>query len=254
VASCASWVAESAQWLKDFPIYDRSEISREWVNPYLYFDVLSKMAPKDALLISDCGGNLSWTVQGFAPRGEQRIVSAMGNSPMGYSFPAAIGAHFAAPGKPLYCIIGDGGLQINLQEFQTIVHYKIPMKLMILNNHGYGIIKQFQDLYLGSRYIATGEGYSCPDYSKLSSAYGIPYVCINNDHEVEAKLASALAMPGPVVIDVQMKEDQRIEPKLGWGKPIEDQLPLLPRDVFEKHMHIQPLVEEVKKQATNEIN
>ena len=128
------------------------------MNPYVFMDRLSNKLKKDDVIVTDDGAHLTWTIQGFKIKEGQRLFSAFGNSPMGYAFPAAIGASIALNRKKIICIDGDGSIQINLQELQTMIAQKLPIKLFILNNDGYGIIKQFQELYLNKRFEATGKG------------------------------------------------------------------------------------------------
>ena len=251
-SSSSEWLTLTKRWLEELHDYDRKPAAVGFVDPYAFFEVLGEVAPPDAVLVTDCGANLTWTIQGFEPRSSQRVISAYGNSPMGYSMAAAMGAHFAAPERPLLCVIGDGGLQMNIQDLQTVRHYGIPLKLLILNNRGYGIIKQFQELYLEGRYVATGEGYSCPDFADIAGAYGLGYERLSDIADAHGLLERVLDDPGPTIVDVWLAEDQKIEPKLGWGKPIEDQLPLLPRDVFSRFMLVEPF--EDTTTTKNEIN
>jgi acetolactate synthase-1/2/3 large subunit len=250
--SSTEWLLLTKRWMDELANYDRKAAVAGFVDPYDFFEVLAEVAPRDAVLVTDCGANLTWTIQGFAPKGSQRVISAFGNSPMGYSMAASMGAHFANPERPIMCVIGDGGLQMNIQDLQTIRHYAIPLKLFILNNRGYGIIKQFQDLYLDGRHVATGEGYSCPDFADIAKAYGMGYERLTDLSDAGGMLERVLASEGPTIVDVWLTDDQKIEPKLGWGKPIEDQLPLMPRDAFSRYMLIDPF-DDVST-ATNEIN
>jgi acetolactate synthase-1/2/3 large subunit len=142
---------------------------------------------------------------------------------MGYSLPAAIGAYFADPKKSVLCFIGDGGIQMNIQELQTIYHYKIPVKIIILNNRGYGIIKQFQDAYFESRYVATGDGYSQPDFGDISKAYQIKYSRVTSLSEIDKHLSNKIAEPE--IIDVILPEHALITPKLEMGKSFSNQFP-----------------------------
>jgi acetolactate synthase-1/2/3 large subunit len=128
---------------------------------------------------------------------------------MGYSLPAAIGAQIANPEKEVYCFIGDGGLQMNIQELQTIDNYNLPIKIIILNNFGYGIIKQFQDSYFGSRYHATGKGYSAPNFEKIAQAYNFKYNSIKSMKELNG-LAFAKEK---TIIDVHLPPGALITPK-----------------------------------------
>lgn len=247
----SNWMKTTTQWKSELPVYDKSRMEKSVVNPYRFFDELSEKLEDNAFMIADTGATLTWMIQGLKVKKGQRVTSAFGNSPMGYALPAAIGAWFAEK-RPVYCVIGDGGFQINIQELQTLVNYGIPVRVIIMNNQGYGIIKQFQDLYLEGRHIATGEGYSCPDFSKIAEAYGVRCVRVENDSQITDSLKELDGVTGPVMFDVNVQPTERLEPKLGWGRPIEDQLPLLDREQFQKYMLIEPL--EMSRSHGNEIN
>ena len=247
----SNWMKTATQWKSELPVYDKARMEKSIVNPYRFFDELSDKLEDNAFLIADTGATLTWMIQGLKVKKGQRVTSAFGNSPMGYALPAAIGAWFAEK-RPVYCVIGDGGFQINIQELQTLVNYGIPVRVIIMNNQGYGIIKQFQDLYLEGRHIATGEGYSCPDFSKIAEAYGVRCVRVENDSQITGSLKELDGVTGPVMFDVNVQPTERLEPKLGWGRPIEDQLPLLDREQFQKYMLIEPL--EMSRSHGNEIN
>jgi acetolactate synthase-1/2/3 large subunit len=204
--------------------------------------VLSEESGFDDIIITDAGGNLTWTMQGFAVKEGQQLFSAFGHSPMGYSLPAAIGASFALDKKPIICIIGDGGIQINIQELQTIFYYHLPIKIFVINNNSYGIIKQFQDVWLESRYEAScpEKGCSFPDFIKVAQAYGIATEVIENHIELKDKIKKILTADEPILCDVRIPPDQKIIPKLEFGRPIEDSAPLLDRDEFSANIIVKP--------------
>ena len=170
----------------------------------------------------------------------QKLFSAFGNSPMGYAFPASIGASICMKKGKVICIDGDGSIQINIQELQTIVANKLPVKLILLNNNGYGIIKQFQELYLNKRYEATipSSGVTNPNFKKISKAYGINYTLIKNHKNIKNILKKPINSKKAEIIEVILKPDQKIIPKLQFGNPIEDLSPLLPREEFNKNMFV----------------
>jgi len=145
--------------------------------------------------------------------------------------------------QPVVCLIGDGGLQMNIQELQTIFHYKLPVKLFILNNFSYGSLTQFQDELFGSRYEASipDKGYSFPDFVKVAEAYGLLTEKIANHDEINNKVDFVLNSPGPVVCNVMIDEDSRVLPKTIFGNPIEDQAPLLDRREFSENMIVAPI-------------
>jgi acetolactate synthase-1/2/3 large subunit len=197
--------------------------------------------------VSDTGAHLAWTVQAFQIKKGQRLFSAFGNSPMGYAYPAALGASIACNKKKrVVCIEGDGGIQVNIQELQTMVCNNIPVKLFIINNNGYGIIKQFQELYIDKRYEATipSKGVTNPNFKKISKAYGINYNEIRNNKEINRVLDKVLSSKQAEFINVFVNPNQKIIPKLQFGKPIEDLSPLLSRSEFKKNMTVPCLNED----------
>lgn len=238
------WKQQTRGWVHDYPSvlpgwYRRKTL----VDPYVFIRTLSETLDNKAIVVTDCGANLTWTIQAFHVKQGQRLFSAMGNSPMGYSMAAAMGASIALGKRPIICIIGDGGLQINIQELQTIMRYRIPLKVFILNNHSYGIIKQFQDLYFGGKYEATipKTGYSVPDFVKIIKAYGLACTSIKTHKEMPGVLRWVLRRRGPVFCDVVVPDGAQLIPKLEFGKPIEDLSPLLPREELMRNMIIPPI-------------
>jgi len=237
----SSWIKKVKEWKAKYPIcLPEYYKQKKLVNPYVFIKTLSEELGEGEVIITDAGGNLTWTMQTFETKEGQRLFSAFGNSPMGYSFPASIGASICLNKKPIVCIIGDGGFQINIQELETVVNYKLPIKIFIMNNHCYGIIKQFQDMYFGSRYIASDKehGYSCPDFVKIARAYGIKAMSITNHKDLRKKIRTVLKSKGAVVCDVVMRDDEKLIPKLEFGKPIEDLTPYLDRKEFLANMII----------------
>ena len=208
----------------------------------MFVEELSKQLKRNDIIIPDDGGHLTWFMQAFKTKLGQRVFSAFGNSPMGYSFPAAIGASIAKNKQRVICIDGDGSFQINMQELQTVVNEKLPIKIFIFNNGGYGIIKQFQSLYLGKRYNASGIGVSAPNYKKIAKAYNIKYLSVKKDKDSRNIIKQSLVSKKAVIIEVFIHPNQKIMPKLAFGCPIEDLEPRLDRKEFLKQMIIKPII------------
>jgi len=201
--------------------FDQS-VEVEEFNPYRAVRIAQSKFEENSIVVSDCGANLCWVYQSYLPD-SSFLFTAGGNSPMGYSLPAAIGAQLTNPKKKVYCFIGDGGLQMNIQEFQTLVSYNLPITVFIQNNFGYGIIKQFQDAYFDSRYYATGEGYSTPNFESVIKAYNIPYFLVKSEKDFQA-----LSIPsGFSVIDLQFPSGSLITPKTEMNRFIHDQFPYI---------------------------
>jgi acetolactate synthase-1/2/3 large subunit len=199
--------------------FEASSKSRS-LNPYDAVIKIQEKFKKNSIVVSDCGANLCWVYQAFKPD-SSFLFTAGGNSPMGYSLPAAIGAKLLNPKSDVYCFIGDGGMQMNIQELQTIKQYALNIKIFIQNNFGYGIIKQFQDAYFKGRYFASGEGYSQPDFKKIASAYAIEYNVLKSIRDIDKiKFTSS-----PQVFDLFLSPDSLITPKTEVDRFIHDQFP-----------------------------
>ena len=241
-----NWLNKCKNWKKKYPLILKEFYKeKKHVNPYVLMGKISKILSNKDIIIADDGGHLTWTIQSFKVKYGQKLFSAFGNSPMGYSLPASIGASIVKNKKRIICIDGDGSIQINLQELHTIDKLKLPIKIFILNNNGFGIIKQFQELYLKKRYEASGKGVSNPNFKKIANAFNINYNLIKN-HDDLNKLKKILNSKNAEIIEVNLKDDQKIIPKLQFGNPIEDLSPLLPRDEFLNNMDI-PLTKRDKK-------
>jgi acetolactate synthase-1/2/3 large subunit len=168
------------------------------------------------------------------------LFSAFGNSPMGYAFPASIGASIALNKKRIICIDGDGSIQINIQELQTMISNQLPIKIIIINNDGYGIIKQFQELYLNKRYEAVDsqKGVTNPNFLKIAKAYGIKYSEVKNNSNIDKVLRNTIKSKNAEFINVFVDPNQKIIPKLTFGSPLEDLSPQLSRQEFNENMII----------------
>jgi acetolactate synthase-1/2/3 large subunit len=238
------WTKKALEWKKKYPIVLQAyRNQKKFVNPYVFMEKLSKCIKDNEIIITDDGAHLTWTIQGMKIIKKQRLFSAFGNSPMGYAFPASLGASIALKKKRIICIDGDGSIQVNIQELHTMVVNKLPIKIFIMNNDGYGIIKQFQKLYLGGRLEASGKGVSNPNFKKICNGFGVSYLEIKNNNEIDKIVKKALSSKKPEFINVFIEPNQEIIPKLGFGSPIEDQLPKIPRKEFNQNM----LVKIVKK-------
>ena len=244
--SKTKWLNKCIVWKKKYPIVQKNYYKeKKFVNPYIFIKYLSDVLNRKDIVIADDGGHLTWTIQAFKVKYGQKLFSAFGNSPMGYSLPASIGASVAKNNSRIICIDGDGSIQINLQELHTVDKLKLPIKIFILNNDGYGIIKQFQELYLGKRFEASGKGVSNPNFKKISEAFNIRYNIIRNHKDLK-KLKNIINSKKPEIIEVILKGDQKIIPKLQFGNPIEDMSPLLPRKEFFENMEIKTIKRDKK--------
>ncbi|MFC1754811.1 thiamine pyrophosphate-binding protein [Thermoproteota archaeon] len=244
VKDVSDWIKRIDEWKSRYPICPREYFDeKEYINPYVFMDTLSKESKQGDIVITDAGANLTWTMQSYRVKKGQRLFSAFNHSPMGYSLPAAFGASLAAK-KPVICIIGDGGIQMNIQELASIKYHNLPIHIFVFNNNGYGIMQQTQDTWLGSRYVASNpdSGVPIPDFIEIAKAYGIPTLVIKNHQELRQGIRKTLDhTSGPILCNVRIEQHYKIKPKLEFGKPIEDSSPLLDRKEFLQNMIVEPL-------------
>src|SRR5580700_6309072 len=210
----ASWVAWCRERVQRYPVVqDRQRQPGPPLNPYYFVEQLSANLADDDVIV--CGNASSCIVpfQTIRLRKNQRLFSNSGSASMGYDLPAAIGAAFARPGKRVICLAGDGSIQMNIQELQTVVHHRLPLKIFVLNNSGYLSMRMTQSGFFGR---LTGEsassGASLPDMVKVACAYGIPSIRIDREAQL-TQIDLALAADGPALIDVVLDPNQEFEPR-----------------------------------------
>lgn len=214
------------------------------VNPYVFIDRMTRAITENESIICGNGSACVVTFQGAHIKEGTRLFTNSGCAAMGYGFPAAIGCAVAKKGERVICIDGDGSFQMNIQEMQTVIYNKLNLKTFIMNNNGYHSIRQtqtnlFQPPLVG---VCDGNGLSFPDLEKLSWAYGMRYVKIDNSDDIEAKVKEVLEGDDPVLCEVVLSDKQTFVPKLSSkvlpdGKivspPIEDMFPFLDREEFD---------------------
>jgi len=208
------------------------------IDPNQFMEILSAASGEGDIVTLDVGQNQMWAAQSFLLKKGQRMLASGGMGAMGFALPAALGAAIAAPGTRVIAIAGDGGIQVNIQDLDTIVQHRLPVKVVVLNNGCLGMVRQFQDMYFGGRQQSTVVGYGCPDLGKIAEAYGIPALKIASCPEAEQYLAGALNQEGPVFIEVMLERATCVNPKLVVNRPIEDMSPELDRDVLAGEMLI----------------
>jgi len=237
------WLKKCLEWKKTYdPVKQHYYKNTNIVQPYVFIRELSKKMKKNDIFVADCGGNIVTCNHSFETQKGQRYFTNNGNSPMGFSFSGAIGAFFADPSRKIVCVIGDRGMNMNIQELQTIKNYKIKIKTIILNNHIYGITKAFQETNFDGQSEACGPiGYSPPDFIEISKAYGMKTLTINNNSEIEEKINELLMSDESIVVDVNCHEYHTYEPRvIGWSTPIEQMFPYIDKKEFRENMYIEP--------------
>jgi acetolactate synthase-1/2/3 large subunit len=250
----SAWVKKCMHWKEKYgPLPGEIRCQASPICSYNLFDRLSGLLGGKDVVIADAGTVYCILSQAFRVRQGQRAITPACLGTMGLSLPLAIGAYYAAPGANVVAVTGDGSLQMNIQELQTLVHYRIPIKLFVVNNDGYVSIRNSQDTYFQGRYLGSSpeSGVSCPDLSKIAWAYGIKYVSMKDQREMDEKLAGVLRHSGgPIICEVFTNASQKIMPSVSTREmpdgslvsmPLEDMWPFIPRDEFEREMVIEPL-------------
>jgi len=208
-----SWINECNEINRAPKVLDRHRNSKEYVSNYHFIEQLSKVLPLDHDVITSNGSANVITMQVLELKGKQRLITNTGCAPMGYGLPAAIGA---AVNHNIVCIEGDGSLHFNIHELQTMKHYDLPIKLIILNNDGYLSIKVSQKTFFEGRYVASekNSGVTLPNYEKLIKAYDLPYFQIKSHHEIPNILEEFMKFKGPCVLEVFTDPEEYHEPKV----------------------------------------
>jgi acetolactate synthase-1/2/3 large subunit len=232
-----AWVEWCRQRVARYPVVqDRQRQPGPPLNPYYFMELLSAMLAEDDVVV--CGNATACILpfQVMKIRQGQRLISNSGAASMGYDLPASIGAAVAREGRRVVCLAGDGSLQLNIQELQTVFHHRLPIKLFVLNNGGYLSIRSTQKNFFGR---VMGEspssGVSFPDFVKVGEAYGIPSVRVERASEMD-RVRAALEASGPALIEIMLDPQQEFEPRsrskvLPDGSivspPLEDMYPFL---------------------------
>jgi acetolactate synthase-1/2/3 large subunit len=196
------------------------------INPNHFMHELSQCSGDAVAFVVDVGSHQMWAAQSLEIQANQSFITSGGMGAMGFALPAAIGASLANAKKPVVVIAGDGAFQLNLQELQTVVRNRLPIKIVILNNECLGMIRQFQDSYFEGRYQSTYWGYTAPDFAAIAEAYGIPAKTISTPAEVNAG-ANWLweENTGPMLLQVMVSPHMNVYPKIAFGKPITEMEP-----------------------------
>jgi acetolactate synthase I/II/III large subunit len=248
----AAWLAWCKERLARYPAVrpEQRLIRGSYINPYHFVDRLYQQLTADDVVVCGDGTANVVTFQVATIQRGQRLFANTGDASMGYDLPAAIGAAVAHAGRRVICLAGDGSVQLNIQELQTVAHHRWPLKLFVLNNGGYLSMRITQGNFF-KRFIGEGpqSGVSFPDIVKVAQAYGLPALRIEGA-EFEAQIDRALATPGAVVCEVMLDPQQQFEPKLSSrqlpdgrmvSSPLEDLYPFLEREELLSNMLIPPV-------------
>lgn len=233
----SKWLAIIKKYKERYPDFPQDDKGNH-INPNRFMNLLSNFLRPGDIICLDVGQNQIWAAQSLRLKERQRMLISGGMGAMGFALPAAIGAHMASQNSRVFAIVGDGGIQINIQELQTIVRNKLPVKIILMNNKCLGMVRHFQEIYFKGKYSATIDGYDTPDFKGIAEAYKIDYFSIKTSKDITHILNQALKSKSPALIEVNLPLYTYVVPKLEINRPIEDQSPLLNRDELRENMLI----------------
>ena len=243
-----SWITRCNQYKTDFPWVDKEHADTNgFINSYRFMERLNAHFKPDQVVVTDMGTALLSGHQVLKMKPGQRLMTSTGLGEMGYGIPAAMGASFALNRDEVLCLNCDGGMMMNLQELQTIAHYKLPVKIIIFNNDGYLMIKHTQKNTAQGRYAGVNKesGVSCPDFSRVADTFRFPSWQIRTWEDFDKMIPEFMNCETPAICEVFMDPEQFFYPKLGLSvqkdgsyisPPLEDLSPFLDRKVLEKNM------------------
>jgi len=215
------WLRQITQWQTKHPF--RYEWDDELVKPQYVMEEVSNLTKGEAIVVTGVGQHQMWAAQYYRFKYPRHWLTSGGLGTMGYGLPAAMGAQVARPDRLVVLIDGDGSFVMNSQELATIVENRLPIKTVIINNGGHGMVRQWQDIIYGGRFCAIDLSAS-PDFVKLAEAYGAVGIRASKPNEVVPALENAFAVPGPVVVDVMVDKDECCFPMVPAGGANKDMI------------------------------
>jgi len=218
--SADGWIKQIEKWKTEHPVPEGRN-SEDALSAQRVIKIMSEIAGKNAIITTDVGQNQMWTALNYGFKEPRTFITSGGLGTMGFGLPASIGAAIGSPDRKVIAVIGDGGFQMTANELATAVHYKVPVKIVLLNNGYLGMVRQWQQLFYQKRYASTEIGTSNPDFIKLSKSYGAKAERVTKEKQFEAAFKRAMAEDElPVVIEVVINREENVFPMVPSGAPI----------------------------------
>lgn len=243
------WINKCREWKKKYPVVsDKNYVDKNKVNVYAFINELSNLLPEEYVTVVGNGSACVVGSQAYIIKNKQRFIINSAIASMGYDLPAAIGACIANGKKELICITGDGSIQMNIQELQTILTNKLPIKIFIINNEGYHSIRQTQKNYFKDNLVGVGvdsHDLEFPNFKKLAYAYGYKYFSCTRNKKLNKCINDVINFSGPLICEVYVDKEQNFEPKASSKRlddgtmvsaPLEDLAPFLSREELKENM------------------
>ncbi len=219
-ANTTEWIEKIEKWKKDYPL---TYVRNSTLKPQYVIERIYELTKGNAIIATEVGQNQMWAAQFFKFLKPRTILTSGGLGTMGYGFPASIGAQAAFPKSLVIDIAGDGSIQMNIQELATAVQFKLPVKIVILNNRFLGMVRQWQELFYEKRYTWTHMDYA-PDFVKIAEAYGAVGYRISKEEEVDDILKKAFRNNKTTIVDVRVSPEECVYPMVPAGAPLKDML------------------------------
>ncbi|MHB8125154.1 MAG: biosynthetic-type acetolactate synthase large subunit [Desulfitobacteriaceae bacterium] len=215
------WFQQVLDWQREKPL--TYEHNTEVILPQSVIVKVSELTKGEAIVVTDVGQHQMWIAQFFGFKDPRSLLTSGGLGTMGYGLPAALGAQSGLPQKPVFLFVGDGGIMMNCQELATVANYNLPVKVLIFNNQVLGMVAQWQRMFYGARYSHTSlKGHT--DFVKLAEAMGVSGLRVSKPSELEETLKAAMAIPGPVVVDIQISETEDVLPMVPPGARLDQMI------------------------------
>lgn len=212
------------------------DVDNKKSTPQLYLEIISNRLVGNEIITTDVGQNQVWIAQYLKVKYNNIVLFSGGHGAMGYSLPAAIGAAYAYPNRRIISFNGDGGIQMNIQELQTIARDRLPITVVVFNNYSLGMIRHFQEMYFNKEYQGTtiDSGYTAPNFVEVANGYGIRGLSIKSVND----LSNIKFDDEPLLVEICLDEETYVFPKLEFGKPNQDQEPLIDRKLYNELMEL----------------
>jgi acetolactate synthase-1/2/3 large subunit len=225
------WARAHAEWLdfagrlkKRYPLtYNADEETDGALKPQRVIEELYHLTGGEVIVTTDVGQHQMWSGQFFTYTRPRSFLSSGGLGTMGFGLPAAIGAQLARPDALVVVITGDGSLQMNIQELGTLMENRLPVKILLLNNHALGMVRQWQELFYKKNYVATVSHFQ-PDFSGLARAYGMESFHIRQKDRLRQELEKALASPNAALIEVETAQEENVTPLVPPGAALHEMM------------------------------
>ncbi|MBR4741535.1 MAG: acetolactate synthase large subunit, partial [Desulfovibrio sp.] len=218
----AEWLKTTSDWITSRPLTYQQDPHGP-IKPQAVVESLRKLTRGEAIIVTDVGQHQMWTAQFYSFTKPRTLLTSGGLGTMGYGLPASIGAQLAYPDKLVIAIVGDGSIQMNIQELITAVSNNLPVKIVILNNRYLGMVRQWQELFYNRVYASTNME-AQPDFVKLAEAYGAEGYRIDSYETMDAILETALSSAKTSVIDVRVEREENVYPMVPAGAALDEML------------------------------